>query len=145
MANKWNISGWGAAQGEITHAMLFLCDGKSAAEREAIAEEVARLVRALARGDKPSIQANQFTQHDQYELEVWAKNAADRLISSAMLITECSTTNHRENQNALLREIAKIALWHMPNASTEARQLAKLMDIEALKNPHPRDDPAPEA
>jgi hypothetical protein len=40
----------------------------------------------------------------------------------------------------MLREIAKRALWHMPNSETEARQLARIMVIENLKQPHPGDD-----
>jgi hypothetical protein len=39
----------------------------------------------------------------------------------------------------MLREIATRALWHMPNSKTEARQLARIMVIENLKQPHPSD------
>ena len=48
------------------------------------------------------------------------------------------------DQIMLLRKIAELALWHLPNAPKEARQLMRQMKIEALKHPHPGDDPAPE-
>jgi hypothetical protein len=139
--NKAEFPSWGAAQGQIHNAVIFLCKGKTAIQREEIAEEIVSMVRAIARGDKPPIQADPLTERDQHEREVWAKNAADRLISGAMRISERLPL---EEQTALLRQIAKIALWHLPNASTEARQIARTMDIEALKSPHPRDDRAPE-
>jgi hypothetical protein len=34
----------------------------------------------------------------------------------------------------MLREIAKRALWHMPNSETEACQLARIMVIETSSN-----------
>jgi hypothetical protein len=40
-----------------------------------------------------------------------------------------------------MREMAKRALSHMPNAAAEARKLARLMEVEGLKQPHQRDDP----
>jgi hypothetical protein len=50
------------------------------------------------------------------------------------------TAAHVPDQNAVLREIAKLALWHMPNATIEARELVRTMEIEKLKQPHPGDD-----
>ena len=44
---------------------------------------------------------------------------------------------------ALLREIAKRALWHLPNSGDEARQLVRDIDIENLSQPNPFDDELP--
>ena len=46
----------------------------------------------------------------------------------------------KEYQSTLLREIARRALWHMPNPGDEVRALAKYFDIENLRKPHPGDD-----
>lgn len=45
--NKWGIEGWGAAQGQISTAIEFLCTGKTARDRTMIAEELVALVRSL--------------------------------------------------------------------------------------------------
>jgi hypothetical protein len=45
---------------------------------------------------------------------------------------------------ALLREVARRALWHMPNSSDEVRDLARHLYLENLRQPHPRDDDPPE-
>jgi len=47
------------------------------------------------------------------------------------------------DQVALLREIAKRALWHLPNSGDEARQLVRDIDIENLSQPNPFDDELP--
>jgi hypothetical protein len=48
------------------------------------------------------------------------------------------------DQMALLREVARRALWHMPNSSDEIRDLARHFYLENLHQPHPRDDDQPE-
>jgi hypothetical protein len=47
------------------------------------------------------------------------------------------------DQIALLREIAKRALWHMPNSGDEARALVRYIDIESLRQPNPLDHDPP--
>jgi hypothetical protein len=47
------------------------------------------------------------------------------------------------DQVSLLREIARMALWHMPNSGDETRKMARTMDIENLKQPNPLDDDLP--
>jgi hypothetical protein len=137
--NKWNITGWGAAQGRIREAVHFLCEGRSRTEREEIAHEVVGVVMAIARGDRPAIQSDPLLQRDEHEREVWARHVAQNVVSVAMVATERMPTADRD---AVLREIAKLALWHMPNAPDEARQLVRTMQIDVLKqSPHPRDDP----
>ena len=46
------------------------------------------------------------------------------------------------DQIALLREIVRRAIWHMPNSCDEARELIRYFDIENLREPHPGDDEA---
>jgi hypothetical protein len=48
--NPWVIA---AARGQIVAAIESLCEGKSAEQRAAIGEEIAALVRAVARGEPP--------------------------------------------------------------------------------------------
>jgi hypothetical protein len=72
------------------------------------------------------------------KMEAWAARTAGHLVDGALGAVE---TVPPEDQLALLRAIAQRALWHMPNAASEARQLARVMAVENLKRPHPRDDP----
>jgi hypothetical protein len=47
------------------------------------------------------------------------------------------------DQVALLREIAKRALWHLPNSGDEARRLVDDIDTENLRQQNPFDDELP--
>ena len=72
---------------------------------------------------------------------IWARRAAERIVDGVV------TTGERlplPDQAALLREIARRALWHIPNSRDEVRELVRYFDIENLRQPHPRDDDAPE-
>lgn len=60
-----------------------------------------------------------------------------------MLANERSEDGQKD-QDVMLREIARLALWNMPNAADEARALAKDMTLEGMKQPHPRDDAPPD-
>jgi hypothetical protein len=137
--NKWRIPGWGAAQGQIRDAVLFLCAGKGRPEREQIAEELVGTIRAIARGEQPPLRSDPLLGREDHSREAWARRVADNLVSAVMLTCE-RTAAHVPDQNAVLREIAKLALWHMPNATIEARELVRTMEIEKLKQPHPGDD-----
>jgi hypothetical protein len=141
--NKWNIPSWGAAQGQIREAIEFLCDGKSPGERAEIADELTQLVRALARGKYPEPQASPY-QRDEYERESWARNVARQLIGAAMMSVERYGARTSSDQPELLREIARAALWHMPNSDDELKKLRDWFKLENLKQPHPGDDPLPE-
>ena len=44
----------------------------------------------------------------------------------------------------MLREIARKALWHMPNSDDELKSLRDFFRIENLRQPHPGDDKLPE-
>jgi len=70
--------------------------------------------------------------------EVWAVRVADRLVDGTLTAIERLPV---PDQHSALRAIAKRALWHIPNAATEAQRLAQEMAVESLKQPHPRDDP----
>jgi hypothetical protein len=145
--NKWKISGWGEAQLQIQVAADFLCEGKDRAERGEIAEEIVAIVRAIAKGEGPQIQASPFAR-EEHAREGWARMVARDVVGGALGASERSPPSSgpppSPDQTALLREIAKLALWHMPNAIAEARQLVRVMEIERLKQPHPADDPAPQ-
>ena len=144
MTNKWGTEGWGAAQRQIREAVLVLFRGKSRPDCQEIAEELVGVIRALARGDEPPLQTSAFDR-EAHAREGWARQVASGLVGVAMRATERSEERlPSRDQVALLREIAKLALWHMPNAPAEATQIARIMTIEGLKQPHPGDDPAPE-
>jgi len=137
--NKWRISGWGAAQGQIEEAVHFLCKGRERGDREEIAGEIVALVRAIARGEEPGMQSAPDDREERAR-ESWARMVARHVVDGALAATERSD---RPDQVSLLREIAKRALWQMPNSVAEVGALAKVWDIKNLKQPHPssRDDP----
>jgi hypothetical protein len=142
--NKWNVAGWGAAQVQIREAVLFLCDGKDHAERVQIGEELVQLIRAMAWGERPQPQTTILHDgHDAHFREVWASMTAEHVVSAALGASERSPPGAgpppSPDQQALLREIARFALWHMKDAPDEARKLVRAMEIERLKQPHPAD------
>jgi hypothetical protein len=144
MVDKWKIEGWGAAQGQIREAIGFLCDGKPPAERADIADELVSLVRAMARGDYPAPQASPYDR-DEFERESWARATANHVIGGALRMSERFTGSPRSaDQNSLLRETARLALWHMPNSRDEVRELVRWVDLQNMLKPHPLDPPAPE-
>src|SRR6266478_5572804 len=76
---KWQIEGWGAAQGQIREAIEFLCKGKPASERAMIADELVALVRSTARGEYPKPQTSPFDR-DEHERESWARSSAHHIV-----------------------------------------------------------------
>jgi hypothetical protein len=72
---------------------------------------------------------------------IWASGAAQHIIDGILAAIE---RYPRTDRTALLREIARRSLWHMPNSGDEVRDLARHFDIENLRQPHPRDDDPPE-
>jgi hypothetical protein len=62
----------------------------------------------------------------------WARRTAERLVEAILATCE---RHPAEDQEALLREIARRALRRMPNAAFEARELAKALEIESMKQP----------
>jgi len=76
--------------------------------------------------------------------ESWAQMTAQHLVDGALAASERSPGPHpTADQVALLREIAKRALWHMPNSGDEARKLVRYIEIENLRQPNPFDDELP--
>ena len=145
MPGKWKIEGWGAAQGQISIAIEFLCKGKSPSARAEIADELVSLVRAMARGDYPEPQASPF-ERDEHKRESWARASARHVIGGALSMSERFCGQPRSaDQNSLLRETARLALWHMPNSHDEVRKLVAWLDIQNMRQPHPLDPAAPEA
>jgi len=141
--NKWRIEGWGAAQGQIRAAIDFLCEGKAARDRAMIAEEIVALVRSIARGDYPGPQASPFDR-DEHERESWARASAHHIVDGALVASERSGSPlPSPDQVALLREIARRALWHIPNSADEVRNLVRFITIENLRQPNPFDDEPP--
>jgi hypothetical protein len=140
---KWQIDGWGAAQGQIREAIEFLCDGKTAAERARIADELVALVRSLARGDYPKPEASPFDL-DEHERESWAQATAHRIVDGTLSASERSGSPlPSPDQVSLLREIARRALWHIPNSADEVRNLVHYVTMENLRQPNPFDDDPP--
>lgn len=129
--------GWGAAQADIRAAIEFLCDGKSPAERAEIADELTGLVRALVRGEFP-VPVSSPHDHDEFGRESWARATAHHLVAAAMRAAE---RYPKPDQVALLREIARRALWHTPNSDDELKKLRDYFKIENLRQPHQGDAP----
>ena len=71
----------------------------------------------------------------------WARRAAQRIVDGVLTASERYPA---PDQTALLREVARRALWHMPNSSAEVRDLVSYFYLENLRQPHPRDDEPPE-
>ena len=76
--------------------------------------------------------------------DIWAAATAMHLVDGALSASE-RTGGRLPNadQTALLREIAKRVLWHLPNSGDEARALVRYIDIENLRQPNPLDDEPP--
>jgi hypothetical protein len=68
---------------------------------------------------------------------IWARRTADRMVDGALAAVERLP---KPEQAALLREVARRALWHLPNSRDEVRALVKYFDIENLRQPHLGDD-----
>jgi hypothetical protein len=128
---KWQIEGWGAAQGQIRAAIEFLCEGKSPRDRAAIADELAALVRSIARSEYPKLQTSSFDR-DEHARESWARATAHHVVGGALSASERLPP---ADQAWLLREIARTALWHTPNSGDEVRKLVRFFDIENLGSP----------
>jgi hypothetical protein len=75
------------------------------------------------------------------EATIWARRAAERIVDGALTVSEHLP---RPEQEALLREIARRAIWHMPNSGEELRELARHFYTENLRQPHSGDKDAPE-
>ncbi len=77
----------------------------------------------------------------QQSRETWARRAAHHIVDGALAAIERYPA---PDQMALLREVARRALWHIPNSSAEVGDLARYFYLENLRQPHPRDDDPPE-
>jgi len=75
-----------------------------------------------------------MTDSGQQSRETWARKAAHHIVDGVLA----------PDQMALLREVARRPLWHMPNSSDKVRDLARHFYLENLHQPHPRDDDQPE-
>ena len=81
---------------------------------------------------------------DSDQRESWARMTAHHLVDGALAASERSPGPHpTPDQVALLREIARRALWHMPNSADEGRNLVRHITIENLRQPNPFDDDPP--
>jgi len=82
-----------------------------------------------------------MTDSGQQSRETWARKAAHLIVDGVLAAIERYPA---PDQMALLREVARRALWHMPNSSDEVRDLGRHFCLENLHQPHPRDDDQPE-
>jgi hypothetical protein len=88
--------------------------------------------------------AGQGTMTDEHSRETWARASAHHIVDGALCASERSGgLLPSPDQVALLREIARRALWHMPNSADEARSLVRYVTIENLRQPNPLDDDEP--
>jgi hypothetical protein len=72
---------------------------------------------------------------------IWARRAAQHIIDGVLTAIE---RYPRLDQTALLREIVRRAIWHMPDSAHEVRDLARHFEIDNLRRLHPGDDKLPE-
>ncbi len=72
--------------------------------------------------------------------EAWARKAAHHIVDGLLAASERYPA---PDQMALLREVARRALWHMPNSSDEIGALARHFYLDNLRQPQPRDDDPP--
>jgi hypothetical protein len=76
--------------------------------------------------------------------EIWAAATAMHIVDGALSASERSGGPlPNADQVALLREIAKRALWHIPNSADEVRKLVRYIDIENLRQPNSFDEDPP--
>ena len=115
---KGNIRDWAHATQQIRDAIEFLCDGKDRQKRVEIAYDVWRMARAIALGAEPPVHADPLRHGDEYEREAWAKVCAHNIVRGAMRVSERLPS---PDQITLLRKIAELALFHLPNAPKEAK------------------------
>lgn len=94
-----------------------------------------------AQGNSTVYYAREAEMSQQDEIGIWARRAAERIVDGALTVSERLP---KPEQAALLREIARRALWHMPNSSDELRELARHFYTENLRQPHPGDKDTPE-
>jgi hypothetical protein len=78
-----------------------------------------------------------MSQDEETKRRIWARRVADRIIDGALTVGERLP---QEDRNALLREIARRALWHMPKSDDELKALRDFFKIENLRQSHPGDD-----
>jgi hypothetical protein len=80
-------------------------------------------------------------------LDTWAKRNAQHLVDVILGASERSgwPWHPTPDQVALLREIARRAIWHMPNSQEEVRALVRYFESENRAKLHSGDDPIPEA
>jgi len=70
---------------------------------------------------------------DEAKRTIWAQGAAEGIVDEVL-----AARYSAEDQTALLRELARRALLHMPNPCNEARILARELYVEYLRQ---ADDP----
>jgi hypothetical protein len=81
---------------------------------------------------------------DEQSRKTWARATAHHIVDGALSSSERSGGPlPSRDQVALLREIARRALWHLPNSADEARNLVRYVTIENLRQPNPLDDDPP--
>jgi hypothetical protein len=99
----------------------------------------------IAAGARASRSRRSLLDRDEHEREAWARATANHIVDGALRATErIPGASLSPDQVGLLREIARRALWHMPNSDDELKKLRDFFKMENLLQPHPRDDELPE-
>jgi hypothetical protein len=74
----------------------------------------------------------------------WAEATAMHIVDGMLSASErLGGRLPNADQIALLRELARRALLHMPNSADEARKMVRFIDIENLRQPNPLDHEPP--
>jgi hypothetical protein len=88
----------------------------------------------------PGRPGKSILQDEEDQRTLWARKNAQYIVDGLLGATERTPSPlPTSDQVALLREIARRALWHMPNSGDEIRDLARHFDVENLRRR--RDDP----
>jgi hypothetical protein len=82
-----------------------------------------------------------MSQDDEAKRTIWAQRTAQQIVDGGLTAAERYSA---PDQHALLREIARRALWHLPNSSDEIRDLARHFYLANLRKPQPGDDDVPD-
>ena len=78
-----------------------------------------------------------MSQDEKTNRTIWARRAAERIIDGTLTAVERLP---KLDHDALLREIARRAIWHMRNSDAELKNLRDYFKIENLRQPHSNDD-----
>jgi hypothetical protein len=119
--NPWDISGRRAAQLQIREAVLFLCEGKSQAEREEIGKELVGIIREIAEGDRPAPRTDPLDS-EEHAREGWTRMVANYVVSGALAASERSPSSDSPPPNSSTRYLRSVLSHSIRGRPLRSRQ-----------------------